>query len=191
MNGARRPGGASAPGDAPRRETGSAAPAAKLIVVGPGEAGKSTLIARLVDGAVNLAVGGRTVAMDHGMLRRAGARLSLVGVPGQSRFAAVREALSVGAVGAVWVHPAGEAADAETAALLGATRPSPLPYLVYVNHRAGEPARRGAFEAPPPLAPPLRVFAGDLIGGDLDELIESVWTLSGLAPAGRQKEREP
>ena len=85
MNGARRPGGASAPGDAPRRETGSAAPAAKLIVVGPGEAGKSTLIARLVDGAVNLAVGGRTVAMDHGMLRRAGARLSLVGVPGTDR----------------------------------------------------------------------------------------------------------
>jgi hypothetical protein len=169
---------------------GTAAAAAKLIVVGPGEAGKSTLIARLVEGAVNLAVRGRTVAMDHGMLRRAGARLSLVGVPGQSRFAAVREALSVGAVGAVWVHPAGEAADAETAALLGSTRPAPLPYLVYVNHRAGASLPSG-FEAPPLLAPPRGVFAGDLADSDLGDLIDSVWTLSGLAPAGWQKEREP
>lgn len=166
------------------------APAAKLIVVGPGEAGKSTLIARLVDGALNLAVRGRTVAMDHGLLRRAGARLSLVGVPGQPRFAAVREALSVGAVGAIWVHPAGEEPDAGTAELLGAVRPAPLPYVVYVNHRAGAAVRR-AFEPPRPLAPPVGVFAGDLVGGDLAELIESVWALSGLAPAGWQKEREP
>lgn len=189
MRGTHRPGADPGAGSDPRPAGGRAVAAAKLIVVGPGEAGKSTLIARLVEGALNLAVGGRTVSMDHGMLRRDGARLSLVGVPGQARFAAVREALAVGAAGAIWVHPAGEAADAGTAALLAASGPAPLPYLVYVNHRDGEPVR-GAFEAPAPLLPPLRLFAGDLVGSDLGELIEAVWTLSGLAPAGWQKERE-
>lgn len=188
MSGTARLGGGAAGAHA-RGGHEPALTAAKLIVVGPGEAGKSTLISRLVEGAVNLAVGGRTVAMDHGLLRRAGARLSLVGVPGQPRFAAVREALSVGAAGAIWVHPAGEEPDGETVALLGATSPAPLPYIVYVNHRAGG-AVRGGFEAPPPLAPPQGVFVGDLVGSDLGELIESVWALSGLAPASWQKERE-
>ena len=59
----------------------------KVLVVGAAEAGKSTLIKSLSPGAINLEVNGRTVAMDHGMLRRAGSSLSLVGVPGQQRFA--------------------------------------------------------------------------------------------------------
>lgn len=42
------------------------------MVVGPGEAGKSTLIARLCPGAINLHAGGRTVALDHGTLRAGG-----------------------------------------------------------------------------------------------------------------------
>lgn len=157
--------------------------AAKVIVVGPGEAGKSTLIARLVSGAVNLAVVGRTVAMDHGMLRRVGAKLSLVGVPGQRRFAAVREALAVSAVGAVWVHPAGEEIDAETVALLAASKGNPLPYLVYVNHRTAE-WPLADFPAPATLGPPQAVMVGNLMESDLDDLVESVWALAFLAAAG-------
>lgn len=163
--------------------SGAVESAAKVIVVGPGEAGKSTLIARLVRGAVNLAVGGRTVAMDHGVLRRSGAKVSLVGVPGQPRFAPVREALAVGAVGAVWVHPAGEAADAETIALLGSRRGGPLPYLVYVNHRAGA-APVAAFVAPPVLGPPRRIVVGNLVESDLGDLVESLWALAGAAVPG-------
>lgn len=163
------------------------ATAAKLIVIGPGEAGKSTLISRLVVGAVNLEVGGRTVAMDHGMLRRCGARISLVGVPGQSRFAAVRDALAVGAVGAIWVHPAGEAADSETVALLRAGAGGHLPYLVYVNQRSGTATPAG-FEAPPGLAPPRAVLAGNLKESALDDLVEAVWGVADLAFAVGQEE---
>lgn len=165
----------------------AATSAAKVIVVGPGEAGKSTLIERLVEGAVNLATNGRTVAMDHGMMRRGSARLSLVGVPGQPRFTAVREALAVGAAGAVWVHPEGEEVDPDTVGLLGSLA-APLPYLVYVNRRAGQPGG-GAFRAPRSLPPPIAILGGDLVTGDLGELTESVWTLSGLTQVGWQKER--
>lgn len=162
--------------------------AAKVIVVGPGEAGKSTLIQRLVAGAVNLATNGRTVAMDHGTMRRGSARLSLVGVPGQPRFTAVREALAVGAAGAVWVHPEGEEVDPDTVGLLGSVA-GPLPYLVYVNRRAGQPGR-GVFRAAQSLPPPIAILGGDLVTGDLGDLTEAVWALSGLTHVDGQKERE-
>ena len=59
--------------------------AAKVLVVGAGEAGKSTLIRALAPNAMNLAVRGRTIAMDHAMLEYDDCRLSIVGVPGQQR----------------------------------------------------------------------------------------------------------
>lgn len=167
----------------------SRATAVKVIVVGPGEAGKSTLISRLVAGAVNLAVSGRTVAMDHGMLRRLDARISLVGVPGQSRFAAVRDALAVGAVGAIWVHPAGEPADRETMTLLRSRPGGHLPYLVYVNWRAGAGAPP-RFETPEGLAPPQAVLVGNLLQSALDDLVEAVWEVADSAFAGGLREEQ-
>lgn len=77
----------------------------KVLVMGPGEAGKSTLIAALCANAVNVEVHGRTVALDHGTLDVDGTTFHFFGVPGQGRFAAVQESLLPGAqVGVVVIR---------------------------------------------------------------------------------------
>ena len=109
----------------------------KVIVIGAGEAGKSTLIAALCHRALNLEVDGRTVAMDHGALNDEEVSLSLIGVPGQHRFREIRQALATGARSAVWVHRVGQPIDAETLDLLVECS---VPYLVILNHEAGPAA---------------------------------------------------
>ncbi len=150
---------------------------AKVVVVGRGEAGKSTLIRKLAPRSLNLEVGGRTVALDHGMLVRDSGRISLVGVPGQDRFAAVREALVAGARAAVWVHPQGEEPDPGTAALLAGSHPGALPYIVYVNQR-----REGApvpFRTPSIVPEPRHVLFGNLSSTEdnLEQLESLLWRL--------------
>lgn len=154
--------------------------AAKILVVGPGEAGKSTLISGCCSDALNLAVGGRTVALDHGTLTREGRKLVLIGVPGQPRFAAVRESLRRGASAAVWVHPAGTTPDEVTASLLADGELAARPYLVVVNLRGGPGSAE--FVCPPRLPPPKAVVATDLLLGSPLEgsLIDTLWSLVEL-----------
>ncbi|MFN7942964.1 MAG: GTPase [Thermoanaerobaculia bacterium] len=135
--------------------------AAKVLVVGAAEAGKSTLVRVLTSNSVNLERGGRTVALDHGTLPVGATDVSLIGIPGQERFAAVREALAARAAGAVWVLAANRDPDPGTLELLERLGPS-VPYVVLVNLRDGE-SRDPRFAAPAPLRPPLEVVAGDLL----------------------------
>jgi signal recognition particle receptor subunit beta len=149
----------------------------KVLVVGAGEAGKSTLIGLLCEGALNLEVGGRTVAFDHGMLRRGNDALSVIGVPGQQRFAAVREALSSAVLLAVWVHRAGETACVDTTDLLARLR---VPYLLLVNHHDPSPTLMGP-ELSGDLPQPLVSFSGDLHTprpGLLMEIEEAIWRIA-------------
>jgi signal recognition particle receptor subunit beta len=145
-----------------------------VVVVGPGEGGKSTLIRRLAgDGAMNLEVSGRTVAMDHGVLRHGDTEITLIGVPGQPRFAAVREALVIGARAAIWLHPAGQAPDAATVSLLQSAELCDRPYLVFVNTRDGSAP---TFIPVPSLKPPRGILCGNLIDSraDLEPLHEAL-----------------
>lgn len=155
----------------------------KILVVGRGAAGKSTLVGALAENATNLQVGGRTVAMDHATLRKDGIVLHLVGVPGQERFAGVREALARGAAGAIWVHPAEDLApDPGTVSLLASL--AALPYLVCVNRRNGqrpwEALRVNGFVTLSQLPPPSSVLCGDVSRADdgfRDELTRETWGL--------------
>lgn len=133
----------------------------KVVVIGPSEAGKSTLVRLLTERALNLAYRGRTVAMDHGLLRRDGASIAIVGVPGQPRFASVREVLSQRARGAIWVHPAGREPDGPTIELLNGEA-SNLPYFVLVNQRQ-DGSREAGYEPPAGLRPPGQIITGDLV----------------------------
>lgn len=148
----------------------------KVVVVGPAEAGKSTLIRLLTERAMNVAVRGRTVAMDHGLLWRNGEMVTVVGVPGQPRFAPVREVLSQRARGAIWVHPAGQAPDQPTVELLNNDCRA-VPYLVVVNQRDGE-AGREAFQTPNGLRLPSHVIAGDLVTdvGLVETIKRAIWS---------------
>lgn len=153
---------------------------AKVVVLGRGEAGKSTLIKALSGAAMNLEVRGRTVAMDHATLSRGARSISLVGVPGQVRFAPVREVLIEGASAAVWVHPAGERPDPGTVSLVRTLALHHVPYLVFVNQRAGSPTRDG-FSAPPQVAAPHAIVHGNLSApnGSVAELEALIWELAG------------
>jgi small GTP-binding protein len=161
----------------------------KILVVGAAEAGKSTLIAALNPRAINLSVEGRTVAMDHASLARAGWRLSLVGVPGQARFAPVREALAVGAKAAVWVHKAGGPVDPQTAVLVAALDEESIPYMVVVNHHDGAPT--GASWNRPELFPtPRDVISCNLLrpGRDLGRIEDCLWDMvRRSAPVQREE----
>jgi signal recognition particle receptor subunit beta len=160
----------------------------KVLVVGAAEAGKSTLIRALCPGALNLAVNGRTVAMDHATLSRDDMMLSLVGVPGQPRFQPVREALAVGARCAVWVHRAGAPSDPLTTSLVARLIDRQVPYLVYVNHHRA--STTAGWPAPAGLAPPEAVLEGDLIDpdGSVGHLVEAVWRC--VCRLGRQLKGE-
>lgn len=124
----------------------------KVLVVGAGEAGKSTIIGLLSSTAVNLQVGGRTVAMDHATLVRNGERLSLVGVPGQHRFAPVREVLSAGARAALWVHRVGTQTDSPTADLVRHLVRRGATYAVLENDDGSSDGH--GWVNPPDLRPP-------------------------------------
>lgn len=149
---------------------------AKVLVVGAGEAGKSTLIKALVPGAMNIEVDGRTVAMDHAVLARGQDMLSLIGVPGQERFAPVRQVLATGAACAVWVHRAGQPVDSSTRDLVSSIAGRGIPYVVFVNREdslADEDGWLGAVDFHPPEA----VVVGNLFnpGTSLDELQREIW----------------
>jgi small GTP-binding protein len=148
----------------------------KVLVVGAAEAGKSTLIKALVPNALNLEVGGRTVAMDHGMLARKGNKLSLVGVPGQHRFAPVREVLAAGAVCAVWVHRAGTSVDEETSRLISEITAGGMPYVVFVN-RDDHSVQHDGWQTPAACGEPAAVVAGNPTreDGSLGILEDRVW----------------
>lgn len=150
----------------------------KVLVVGAAEAGKSTLINALAPDALNLEINGRTVAMDHGMLSRNGNKLSLVGVPGQRRFAPVREVLATGAVCAVWVHRAGNPVDPATASLISQIASTGVPYVVFVN-RDDHSVQHDGWQTPVECGEPAAVIAGNPTreDGSLAILEERVWRL--------------
>jgi len=135
--------------------------AAKVLVVGAGEAGKSTLIRALAPDAMNLAFRGRTIAMDHAVMEYNGFRLSIVGVPGQQRFGAVREILAEGARGIVWVHRSGFSTDSETTCLVREVSGNDVPYLVLVNH-FGLVCRPHGWTQPDNLPSPTAIIECDL-----------------------------
>lgn len=152
----------------------------RVVVLGPAEAGKSTLIAALCDDALNLEYQGRTVAMDHARLRRDDAVITMIGVPGQERFAPVREVLSARACGAVWVQTAGQEPDRPTTELvrnLGKDNRS-FRYLVVINQRRDD-RKDLAWSAPVGLPRPFEVIAGNLIDDKtLSRRIETaLWSL--------------
>ncbi|MEP0774488.1 MAG: 50S ribosome-binding GTPase [Acidobacteriota bacterium] len=148
--------------------------AVKVVVLGPGEAGKSTLIARLCPDAINLHAGGRTVALDHGTLQAEGVRLHFFGVPGQERFAEVQETLLRGAHLGVVVVSTGQQVDPLTHRWSERLAAAGVPLLLVVNLIDG--VRPAVSEA---MLPPLAgQWAGNLAKEqDLESLVRALMAL--------------
>ncbi len=58
----------------------------KILVTGPYNAGKSTVVQSMSDTAVSVDRLGTTVALDHGTVEREGLKADVFGTPGQERF---------------------------------------------------------------------------------------------------------
>ena len=75
----------------------------KIVVLGPYNAGKTTLVHALAEDAVSVERMGTTVALDHGSLDYKGFYMELFGTPGQPQFDPIIDTMLDGAVGFVLV----------------------------------------------------------------------------------------
>lgn len=75
----------------------------KIVVLGPYNAGKTTLIHALAEDAVSVERAGTTVALDHGTLDYKGFFIELFGTPGQPQFEPILDMMMNGAVGFILV----------------------------------------------------------------------------------------
>ncbi|MEM3466313.1 MAG: GTP-binding protein [Candidatus Jordarchaeales archaeon] len=83
----------------------------KVVVLGPYNAGKTTLVHALAEDAVSVERMGTTVALDHGSLDYKGFYMELFGTPGQPQFEPILDMMMDGAVGFILVV---DSADAST-----------------------------------------------------------------------------
>ncbi|MHA1784188.1 MAG: GTP-binding protein [Candidatus Helarchaeota archaeon] len=120
----------------------------KIIVTGPFHAGKSTFVKSFCGESMNLEKvgieGPTTVAMDFGSREFQDLRVSVFGTPGKTRFSVVREILSVGADGIVFVvDSANPKLDEETKIIWGEiTKHLPDIPMVIAANKQDEPAAR-------------------------------------------------
>ncbi len=75
----------------------------KIVVLGPYNAGKTTLVHALAEDAVSVERMGTTVALDHGSLDYKGFYMELFGTPGQPQFDPIIDTMLDGAVGFILV----------------------------------------------------------------------------------------
>jgi small GTP-binding protein len=76
----------------------------KVIITGAFSSGKSTLVRTLTDGdCINIDRSGTTVALDHGTIDVLGIQAFLFGTPGLVRFSILRQIISEGADGMIFM----------------------------------------------------------------------------------------
>jgi hypothetical protein len=104
--------------------------------------------------------------------------LSIVGVPGQERFAPVRASLLEGARAAVWVHPAGAPVDQTTASAVAELAAQGVPHVVFINERPGSINGHG-WDPESHLPAPREVIRGDALRSRdaVRSVKEALWNL--------------
>jgi hypothetical protein len=76
----------------------------KIVVLGPFNSGKSSLIKKICRGSsISLDKSGTTVSLDHGTTSVYGIQIHLFGTPGLARFEIIRKILQKGADGIIFV----------------------------------------------------------------------------------------
>ncbi|MFX0050858.1 MAG: GTP-binding protein [Candidatus Hermodarchaeota archaeon] len=76
----------------------------KIVLLGPYNSGKSTVVHNICGGsAISIDYGGTTVALDHCRTQIYGVEVFLFGTPGLQRFEIIRKILSKGADGILFV----------------------------------------------------------------------------------------
>ncbi|MBS7287977.1 MAG: GTP-binding protein [Candidatus Freyarchaeota archaeon] len=112
----------------------------KVVVVGPYNAGKTTLIHALAEDAVSVERMGTTVALDHGSLDYKGFYMELFGTPGQPQFEPILDMMMNGAVGLILVVDSADASSFERARELFKKCEGKAPMVVAANKQDLESA---------------------------------------------------
>ncbi|VVB93206.1 Circadian clock protein kinase KaiC [uncultured archaeon] len=106
----------------------------KILVTGPSQAGKSTLVRALSAQAVAVDWLGTTVALDHGHVDYKGFNAEVFGTPDQERFDHIIKLLSSEAMGVFLVVDSTNPRDfARANQMLDITKSYGLPYIVIAN----------------------------------------------------------
>ena len=139
----------------------------KIVIFGKSEAGKSSLIRRLVPGALNVEHRGRTVALDYGKIIFRDQEFHLFGTPGQAHLTPVRECLTEGIDVAIFVMDSSRRFDKEDIKLLKELEELKVPYLIFVNQKPEiNPERRKVDRLLTDFTKPFQIIEGSAKTGD-------------------------
>ncbi len=106
----------------------------KILVTGPYNAGKTSLIHSISDRAVSVERVGTTIALDHGHVDYAGFSVDLFGTPGQERFDPILEQLGGEALGVIAVLDATNPDSfPRVKEMLAKTKSAGLPCVIAAN----------------------------------------------------------
>ncbi len=106
----------------------------KILVTGPYNAGKSTLVKQLSEKAVSIDRLGTTVALDHGYVEKKGVVCNLFGTPGQERFDWIMKVLSRDVWGVILVVDSTQPETFPRALeMLEKVKKEHIPFIVFAN----------------------------------------------------------
>ncbi len=157
---------------------------AKVVLYGKSEAGKSTLVRRLIPDAVNINHEGRTTAMDYGTFRSGEVSFHLFGTPGQPHFKPVREVISQGMDAAILVVDSTRCLDHEDGELIKELGTAKVPYIVFLHQKPERKAEKSKVENfMQGFVPPFRIVVGSAKTGEgVQELMKAMKGSVALRP---------
>ncbi len=139
--------------------TGVALYVPKILVTGPFNAGKSTLVKQLSEKSVSIDRLGTTIALDHGYVEKKGLVCNLFGTPGQERFDWIMDVLSRDTWGVILIVDSTRPETFPRALqMLEKVKKERIPFVVFANKQDLE-------NALPPEEVKKRLGAPIVIGG--------------------------
>jgi hypothetical protein len=106
----------------------------KILITGPYNAGKSTLVKQLSETSVSIDRLGTTVALDHGYVEKKGFACNLFGTPGQERFDWIMEVLSKDVWGVILIVDSTKPETFPRALeMLQKVKEENIPFVVFAN----------------------------------------------------------
>ena len=113
----------------------------KILITGPYNAGKSTLVKQLSETAVSIDRLGTTIALDHGYVEKKGFACNIFGTPGQERFDWIMEVLSKDVWGVILIVDSTKPESFPRALeMLEKVKSENIPFIVFANKQDVEGA---------------------------------------------------
>jgi len=107
----------------------------KFLVTGSYNAGKTSVMERLIGNIVKVDCNGTTIALDYGKLKVNSREVHLFGTPGQERFKFMRDILSKSIDGGVLVVDSTRPLSDYDQEIIREFRSSKIPFVVFANKR--------------------------------------------------------